>query len=258
MLALATYCFAIQIYADFSAYSDIALGAARVMGITLMENFDRPYLSASLAEFWKRWHISLSTWFRDYLYIPLGGSRVSRPRWCLNIMIVFLISGLWHGANWTFVVWGALHGFYLIFGTLTKPARNRLADLIGFARFPRLHRLGAVILTFNLTAIAWVFFRADSTTQSLQILRKIFSEGAIGIRRLADVSIGPIEPRFLGLSVWLLIAAGIVHLTRRRGNIMRSLDGQPLWLRWSACYAVIFTILLLGTFGSQSFIYFQF
>src|SRR5579864_3863024 len=132
---MAAFFFSFQIYCDFSGYSDIAIGAARVMGIRLMTNFNKPYRSKSVSEFWKRWHISLSTWFRDYLYISLGGNRVSIPRWYLNLMIVFLVSGLWHGANWTFVIWGALHGFYLIFALATEKPRKRLAKKFYLDRF---------------------------------------------------------------------------------------------------------------------------
>jgi alginate O-acetyltransferase complex protein AlgI len=126
-LWLATCFFAFQIYCDFAGYCDIAIGAARVLGVKLMDNFDRPYAARSIADFWRRWHISLSTWFRDYLYIPLGGNRVPLPRWCVNVMIVFVISGLWHGASWTFVIWGALHGFYLIIERAAAVLRQRLA-----------------------------------------------------------------------------------------------------------------------------------
>jgi alginate O-acetyltransferase complex protein AlgI len=265
VLLLATYCFAVQIYTDFSAYSDIALGAARVMGITLMENFDRPYLSTSMAEFWRRWHISLSTWFRDYLYIPLGGNRVSTPRWCFNIMLVFLLSGLWHGANWTFVMWGALHGFYILFGRFTKPARQALATFLRFDRHPIARDILAMLVTIQLTSIAWVFFRAESFSQAMLILHCIATAGIDAIlhipqtlQTLANLYVGPIGNKFLQLTLWILIAAGIVHLLRKPGSITRSFDDRPAWLRWSAGYAMIVLILLLGIFGSQSFYYFQF
>jgi D-alanyl-lipoteichoic acid acyltransferase DltB (MBOAT superfamily) len=264
-LLLATWCFAIQIYADFSAYSDIAIGAARVMGFTLMENFDRPYLSASVAEFWRRWHISLSTWFRDYLYIPLGGSRMPRPRWFFNLMIVFLISGLWHGANWTYLAWGALHGLYFIFAIVTEPARRRATCLIGLDRYPHLHRALRVVITFNLVAFIWIFFRAANVSEAGYIALRILTgawRALAHVRRalggLPHLTIGPIGPEFLRVSLYLLIATGAVHLLRQRGSITRSLENQPAWLRWSAYYAMVFTILLAGTFGSQSFIYFQF
>src|SRR3989339_1447668 len=137
---IATVFFAFQIYCDFSGYSDIAVGAAEVMGFKLMKNFNRPYFSKSIAEFWKRWHISLSTWFRDYLYIPLGGSRTTAARWQFNLFITFLVSGLWHGANWTFVIWGALNGFYLVFSLWTADIRKRVTDATGISRLPQLHK----------------------------------------------------------------------------------------------------------------------
>lgn len=139
-LILATYFFAFQIYCDFSGYSDIAIGAARIMGYDLMINFRQPYFSQSIAEFWKRWHISLSTWFKDYLYIPLGGNRVAKNRWYFNLMAVFLISGLWHGANWTFVLWGFLHGFYLVFSIWTQNIRDTISHAFRVDRFPALQR----------------------------------------------------------------------------------------------------------------------
>ena len=167
---LATYFFAFQIYCDFSGYSDIAIGGAKVMGYDLMDNFRRPYFSKSIGEFWRRWHISLSTWFRDYLYIPLGGNRVKRGRWFYNLFIVFLISGLWHGANWTFVVWGALHGLYLIFGIVTGPTRERLWAKLGASATVR--KWVAVFFTFHLAVLAWVFFRANNITDAAMLLQK--------------------------------------------------------------------------------------
>src|SRR5205085_2655138 len=152
-LICATFAFSFQIYCDFSGYSDIAIGAARVLGYRLMTNFDRPYASASVAEFWRRWHISLSTWFRDYLYVPLGGSRVPLARWCLNIAVVFLVSGLWHGASWTFVIWGALHGLYLIGSRITQRARDRIAAATGFAHRPALVGAWGVVATFAVVSI---------------------------------------------------------------------------------------------------------
>lgn len=154
----ATYSFAIQIYCDFSGYSDIAIGAARVMGFDLRLNFKEPYLAQSIADFWRRWHISLSTWFRDYLYIPLGGNRVSQKRMYLNLMIVFIVSGLWHGANWTFVIWGALHGFYMVFSLATKNIREHILASLNLWGKPRLLLRLNVFSTFHLVVFAWVFF----------------------------------------------------------------------------------------------------
>src|SRR6266550_1833630 len=150
-LVVATFFFALQIYCDFAGYSHIAIGAAEVMGFKLMRNFNRPYLSRSISEFWARWHISLSTWFRDYVYIPLGGNRVSTPRWYYNLFITFLLSGLWHGANWTFVIWGALNGFYLTSSLVTRAFRERMAEMTGLMRYPPVHAVFRVLITFALT-----------------------------------------------------------------------------------------------------------
>src|SRR5205085_7442553 len=161
-LVTGTVAFAFQIYCDFSGYSDIAIGSAQVMGFTLVKNFDRPYTSRSIAEFWRRWHVSLSTWFRDYLYIPLGGNRVARPRLYANLLITFLVSGLWHGARWTFVVWGALHGAYLIASLLSADLRARIRALSGVVRHPTLLATWLMGARFALVCVVWVFVRAAS------------------------------------------------------------------------------------------------
>ena len=165
-LVIATYFFAFQIYCDFSGYSDIAIGGAQVMGYDLMSNFRRPYFSRSVSEFWRRWHISLSSWFRDYLYIPLGGSRVGKPRLGLNLLVTFLVSGLWHGANWTFVIWGALHGSYLVLSTWTASLRGEISTILYLNKFPKVRELVRVMVTFHLVLFAWIFFRADSISDA--------------------------------------------------------------------------------------------
>ena len=174
-LVIATVFFAFQIFCDFSGYSDIAIGSARVMGFTLMNNFNRPYHSQSIAEFWRRWHISLSTWFRDYVYIPLGGNRLSVPRWYANILVVFLVSGLWHGARWTYVIWGALHGIFLIVGAVTEKFRARITAAIGLGRHPFFHNPLRVLFTFALVNLGWIFFRASSVRDAWQILTRLFT-----------------------------------------------------------------------------------
>ncbi|MHC2992404.1 alginate O-acetyltransferase, partial [Pontibacter sp. HJ8] len=161
-LIIATIFFAFQIYCDFSGYSDIAIGASQVMGFRLMENFRSPYFAKTIPEFWSRWHISLSTWFRDYLYIPLGGNRVVKWRWYYNLFIVFLLSGFWHGASWTFVVWGALHGIYQIFGLMTRDKRNALVHRIGLTAHPHFYKGVQVLTVFFLVCFSWIFFRANS------------------------------------------------------------------------------------------------
>ncbi|QQR94484.1 MAG: MBOAT family protein [Bacteroidota bacterium] len=172
-LILATIFFAVQIYCDFSGYSDIAIGAARVMGFKLMTNFNRPYFARNISEFWKRWHISLSTWFKDYLYIYLGGNRVSIPRWYFNLFIVFLVSGLWHGANWTYIIWGALNGFYLVFALVSHKFRNKMNHLTGIEKSPWLNRFLQISITFLLSCFAWIFFRANHVTDAFLIIKKM-------------------------------------------------------------------------------------
>ncbi|MBP5209375.1 MAG: MBOAT family protein [Clostridia bacterium] len=177
-VVLATLLFSVQIYCDFSGYTDIAIGCARLMGIRLMKNFDHPYIARTVREFWGRWHISLSTWFRDYIYFPLGGSRCARWKHLRNVAIVFLISGLWHGAAWTFVIWGGLHAVYQIVGILTLPARDRLLSRCRLD--PKGKAVGVVrtILTFVLVTFAWLFFRANSTADMILLLRVLFSPDA--------------------------------------------------------------------------------
>ena len=184
-LVLATYFFAFQLYCDFSGYSDLAIGAAKVLGFDLMTNFRRPYLSASVREFWaERRHLSLAAWFRDYLYIPLGGSRVSRLRRYLNVMIVFLVSGLWHGANWTFVVWGGLHGFYLALERMFGIGKERAA-WAGAGAIEWVRRIVSIVVTFHLVTLAWIFFRSPNIAAAFDYLR--------GIARFEDLAaVGPI------------------------------------------------------------------
>jgi len=256
-LLLATYYFAIQIYCDFSGYTDIALGAAQVMGFRLMENFRSPYHASSIAEFWKRWHISLSTWFRDYLYIPLGGNRISKPRWYFNLFFVFLVSGLWHGANWTFVIWGAFHGFYLIFSLWTQNIRQRLTSLLSLDRAPALHNLLRVFLTFNLVAFAWIFFRAPSLSQALYIVSHLFAFGSSPRPGVA------LEPLLLGRTDMIIALLAVLvmeagHLMQKYSRVRDVLARQPALVRWTAYYAVVYATLFFWKTGYHQFIYFQF
>ena len=248
---LATIFFAFQIYCDFSAYSDIAIGAAQVMGFKLMTNFNRPYFSSSISEFWKRWHISLSTWFKDYLYVPLGGNRVSIPRWYFNLMIVFLISGLWHGANWTFILWGALNGFYLVFGAITSKLRIRISRVTGAPKLPRLHRFVQIIVTFILCSFAWIFFRANSLSDSFHIIGKIFTDHG---RPFIESDPSSIVYSFLGLAILLFVEAKWEYY---KGSF--SFCHNRHWLVKNLSYAfLIIVMLLIGVFDGGQFIYFQF
>src|SRR4030042_870480 len=199
-LILATLFFAFQIYCDFSGYSDIAIGAAQVMGFTTMENFNRPYFSKSIPEFWRRWHISLSTWFRDYLYIPMGGNRVSLSGWYFNLFIVLLICGFWHGANWTFLVWGGLHGIYLVFSAFTQNIREKIHKAIGLDRVPRFHSYLRVIVTFFLVCFAWIFFRANTISDAVYIISNLFAGWgrALPVEALENLPFwGPLKFEFI-------------------------------------------------------------
>ena len=204
-LLFATYCFSFQIYCDFSGYSDVAIGAARILGYDLMENFRRPYFSKSLGEFWRRWHISLSTWFRDYLYLPLGGNRVSKVRGGVNILIVFLVSGLWHGANWTFVIWGLIHGVWLLLERQFKPLLDAMKQ-----RMPGLSSLVLGFVTFHIVVISWVFFRAETIGKAVVIVGSILGDLASGAfsvgDSLASLGLNSIEATIClaGLSLLLL------------------------------------------------------
>ena len=247
---LATNFFAFQIYCDFSGYSDIAIGAAKVMGFDIMENFRRPYFASSIADFWRRWHISLSTWFRDYLYIPLGGNRVSERRWYLNLMIVFVISGLWHGANWTFVIWGGLHGVYMLLSAWTKVLRGRIARLFRFDDRPALHHLAQALVTYHLVLFSWVFFRA-----------RTLPEAGILVRNMVCFDIGARFPYknfdfFVSLGcIGLLL---LVHGLQTRWRLRDVIASQPKALRWGFYYFVFLVIIFLGKFEGIEFIYFQF
>jgi len=260
-LLLATFFFAIQIYADFSGYSDIAVGAARVMGIRLMTNFKQPYFSKSVAEFWSRWHISLSTWFRDYLYIPLGGSRTSCGRWQFNLFFTFMISGFWHGANWTFIVWGALNGLFLVLSNITKHSRTWVHARLKTDAWPRLLAVWQTLVTFLLTCAAWVFFRSQSIADARHVfttvaghLDDLFCLAAI------RTSLMPTGFDFRDLAALFAITTGLLVIDgfAYSGTGDEHLRRQPRWVRWGLYYAAILLIIRLGNFGPQQFIYFQF
>ena len=254
-LLVGTIFFAFQIYCDFSGYSDIAIGAAEVMGFKLMTNFNRPYHSKSISEFWTRWHISLSTWFKDYVYIPLGGNRGSRSSWYFNLFFTFLISGIWHGANWTFVVWGALNGFYLLSSIWTAGLRQNFTRKIGLSNYPTFHRFIKILITFGLTCYAWIFFRANSISDAVYINRAIFSSLIHGFRGISEL---PVAPGQLILCFGVIIVLELIHFTQRKQDMRERLSAKPFWFRWLVYYAFILAIFLLGEFGSRKFIYFQF
>ncbi|WP_370443840.1 MBOAT family protein [Aquimarina sp. AU474] len=236
---VATLFFAFQIYGDFAGYSLIAIGTAKLFGFDLMTNFRRPYFSASVGEFWTRWHISLSTWFRDYLYIPLGGNRVVKSRWLFNLFITFLISGLWHGANWTFVIWGALNGIYLIIEALLfKKNRKGLLN---------------VFVTFCLINFAWIFFRANTLENAIYIIRDIFTTpGRLYIGSGDDIA----ASLYATLAIMILL---VIETKKEYFNRIFSISKNKLEVVRLTGYAlVVFIILYFGVFGESQFIYFQF
>lgn len=249
-LALATVFFAFQIYCDFSGYSNIAIGAARVMGFKLMTNFNRPYFSKTISEFWKRWHISLSTWFKDYLYISLGGNKVSVPRWYFNLFIVFLISGLWHGANWTYIIWGALNGLYLVFAIVVGPLMGKFDKFSGLDKIRWLNHFIQIITTFILSCFAWIFFRANTVSDAFVVIKKIFgSRGAVYVES-ASVMI------YSFVGILLLLAAEIKQEYFNTKFPMMS--NRNWWVRNLTYVVLVLMILLFGVFDGGQFIYFQF
>ncbi|HBV01189.1 MAG TPA: membrane-bound O-acyltransferase family protein [Candidatus Taylorbacteria bacterium] len=264
-LIIATVFFAFQIFCDFSGYTDIARGAARVMGFRLRENFNQPYFATSVADFWRRWHMSLSTWFRDYLYFSLGGNRVSKLRWYFNILLVFLLSGLWHGANWTFVIWGALHGTYIVLSKITTWWRESAARFIRLDRFPRVRKLAQIFITFFLVAVGWVFFRSRDLSEALYILKhalsglwsQLSSLEYLRYELLVETTLGVSKSTLLVLIASIVLMLGI-YWSRERPWWKRLLALKPTALRWSLYYAFILWLLLFGVFTEQNFIYFQF
>jgi alginate O-acetyltransferase complex protein AlgI len=252
-MILATYAFAFQIYCDFSGYTDIARGAARTMGYHLRINFDIPYHAQSISEFWHRWHISLSSWFRDYVYIPLGGSRVGEFRHYLNLLVVFVVSGLWHGANWAFVVWGALHGVYLIIGQATHTLRQKFWQRTGFAEGGTARVILAVLVTFHLVLVGWVFFRAGTLAHAREVFLAMLSfpnGGALFPARLDWF-------HRTGLALSMIFLAG-AHLIHRRHGLRTLVARLPRPLYLGLFCGGIFWIFLWGRFTSHDFIYFQF
>jgi alginate O-acetyltransferase complex protein AlgI len=263
-LLLATYFFAFQIYCDFSGYSDMAVGTARVLGFDLMENFRQPYVALSVTSFWRRWHISLSTWFRDYLYIPLGGNRVSTWRWYFNLSIVFLVSGLWHGARWTFVIWGALHAFYVLMEIGLGAVNTWGAKRLGRSEGVRLPDWLKMVITFHLVLFSWIFFRANSLADALLIVRNLGQPAttlsAITALYAPWLNAGVGDPQLeMVLSVGLILILEIIQWFERYiTTLERTFITNPPWLRWLAYVATAIAITNLGVAIDTPFIYFQF
>ena len=251
--------FAFQIYGDFSGYSDIAIGTSRLFGFNLMQNFNFPYFSRDIAEFWRRWHISLSTWFRDYVYIPLGGSRTSRGKKIINVFIIFLISGFWHGANWTFIAWGAVNALYFLPILLLNRNRINIDSVALDKKIPSFKEFCQIVSTFFLVVIAWIFFRSENITDAFKfiylMIKGIFSKiGVLQIMEILYFKIGFLFPIIFSLFI-------LVEWNGRQLNygIEKLLFNKKRVYRFSSYYIIILIILYFLISGEeQEFIYFQF
>jgi len=284
-LIAATIAYTFQIYCDFSGYSDIAIGVSRIFGFKSMKNFDSPYSSTSIVKFWNNWHISLTTWLRDYLFLPiayavmgkikspkLAGIKAETWGYAGGMFITMFLGGLWHGARWTFVLWGSVHGIFLIFSYITKKTRKRAVKKIKLNRYPGLHKFVKVSITFGLVAFAWIFFRADSISDAFYIVTHLHTGLAAFIGDAAEaflfnLSLKPAIDLIarLGIPVVVLnkviIAVIImegVQLVQRKTNIDTWFSRKPLWVRWSCYYTLLVIILYWGRYDIKEFIYFQF
>lgn len=265
VLLTTTILFSIQIFCDFSGYSDIAVGVSRIMGYKLMDNFKRPYYSKTISEFWNRWHISLSTWFKDYVYIPMGGNRVHILKKCFNLFVTFLISGLWHGASFNFLIWGGLHGTYIVTENLTSQSRSILAKKLKLENFQRsrMKKVLDVLFVFALVNFAWIFFRANSIDDALFIVgsfKNLFSDiysykEAIYTYINIYPSFGRVEFLITILSVVIL---ELFHLIQRHNSIRHILRKRPRWIRLTIYYFLVLWIIFWGSREGSQFVYFQF
>ena len=263
-LIFATIGFTIQIYCDFASYSTIAIGASRIMGFDLMENFNTPYLASSIKDFWRRWHISLSTWFRDYLYIPLGGNRCGAFRKNINVMITFLISGLWHGADWSYVIWGGLHGLYQVVGDVISKPKKKVISHLNVNTECESWKILEIVFTFILVAFAWIFFRADSLQDAFVIISRIISKPSPWVLfngGLYGLGLSRYEMNIFICSTMVLLFIDIIKY-RKNKSIDQFLFGQNTWFRWLFIVLMILATFIYGEYGpsfdAKQFIYFQF
>ena len=259
-LLAAAISFSIQVYCDFSGYSDIAIGSAQVMGFRLMDNFNRPLFSASVAEFWRRWHISLMTWFRDYVYIPLGGNRVCRARWYFNIFFTFTLSGLWHGANWGMVLWGSINGIYIILSDAAGSLRTWVADKTALSHVPNIRRGIGIAFTFFLFWFTLIIFRAKNLSDACYVMTHLLTGLGSHAGYLASLEqLYAVIPKYELLAV--LIATGwmiLIEILEKQPEMRRPFSKRPVWARWTVYYVLILLLIFFGEYNDQAFIYFQF
>ena len=263
-LILAALGFTVQIYCDFGSYSIIAIGAAKIMGFELMENFNTPYFARNIRDFWSRWHISLSTWFKDYLYIPLGGNRKGKWRKALNLMIVFLVSGLWHGARWNFAAWGGIHGLYQVIGDLSRHTKEKIIKRLQIKTECMSWKLLQTVITFSLVVFAWVFFRADSITDALYFIKRMLirqTPWALFDGTIYTLGLDATEMNILIFSIIVLLLVDLIKY-RKKINLDEFLFEQNIWFEWLVLIVLIGMIFVFGEYGPafdvQQFIYFQF
>lgn len=263
---LLLFLFAIQLYCDFSGYSDIALGSAQVLGLKLSENFNRPYAARSIADFWRRWHISLSSWLRDYLYYPLalGWGKVSKLRLYFSLFITFTLIGLWHGANWTFIILGALHGFYLVFALVTDKFRKSLVAKTGLDKWPKLYHALQVMTVFILVAFSWLFFRVQSLSQAWLLIQSLFHNFQLFFSwtywrhdLLTGQALGTYS-NVLAVIVLMVAIMELVQSKQAKADTFYIFDRQSKWLRYLWYYFLLISIIFLSYGSEQDFIYFQF
>lgn len=269
---LATILFSYQIYCDFSGYSDIAVGTAQVLGFRLVNNFNNPYFANSPSDFWRRWHISLSSWMRDYIYIPLGGNKVPFYRWPINILITFVLSGLWHGASWTFVIWGALHGLYIIASTFLAKLFNKISLGRTVLRW-KISFLLQIIATFCLVNYAWIFFRAKNILDAnyisanlfkgldlyvADIIKYISTNKAISIEQILAPVISSRGISDLIIAIVAIIVMQAIYFFQKNGNMWTYLSKKPFYVRWAAYSILVWSIVTFGEFANKQFIYFAF
>ncbi|SEK85151.1 D-alanyl-lipoteichoic acid acyltransferase DltB, MBOAT superfamily [Butyrivibrio sp. ob235] len=246
---IASILYTFEIYCDFGGYSNIAIGCAKVLGFDLMKNFDAPYTSATVQEFWRRWHISLSSWFKDYLYIPLGGNRKGTVRKYINILIVFVLSGLWHGATYTFAIWGLLHGIYQVLGHVLKPLRDRLCDTFNVVRNSFSHRLLKTLITFMLVNIAWIFFRVQDFASALYMVFHIWKPAPWFISKGTIYELGLDRPNVLLLLMSIGLLIGVDIANKHGIKVAEKITTQGIWLRWLIYIAAVTLIVTCGIWG---------
>lgn len=259
-LIIATVFFAFQVYCDFGGYSDIAIGCAKVLGFKLMRNFDKPYFSTNLQEYWRRWHVSLSSWFSDYLYIPLGGSRKGKTRTYINLMITFIVSGLWHGANWTYVLWGFINGVYVCVSRAMRPARTHFIEKHKLGRNP-LYNTFAALIVFSFICYGYIFFRANTFGDAIYISTHLFSD--IGqwfgsgylTSQLENINFFTKNGIPLVCSILFMLA---VELWEGKGELSNKIGRLPAPVRWVFYYGIVLLVLFYGNFGKSPFVYFDF